>query len=154
GRWAKKIRGKMRYFGRWDDAQGALREYRTFLSGKTPKRRQRASRPANDKPAKPYPEFPLFPHATRRWAKKIRGRLHYFGPWDDPDGALKKYLEQKDALHAGRKPRPDTEGLTVKDVANAFLHAKDALLEAGELSPHTRANYQRAAATLVKHMGR
>ena len=71
-----------------------------------------------------YPDFPLFAHAAGVWGKKIRGKMHYFGPWDDPDGALKKYLEQKDALHAGRKPRPDTEALTVKDLANAFLNAQ------------------------------
>src|SRR6476659_8490788 len=92
---------------------------------------------ATGKPNKPYPEFPLFPHATRRWAKKIRGKMEYFGPWSDPDGALKKYLEQKDALHAGRKPRPDHEGLTVKELANRFLTAKQALVDAGELSPRT-----------------
>ena len=48
---------------------------------------------AAQKPEKPYEGFPLFPHATGRWAKKIRGSFHYFGPPDDPDGALAKYLE-------------------------------------------------------------
>ena len=59
------------------------------------------------KPAKPFPGFPLFPHATGRWAKKIKGRLHYFGPWSDPDGALRRYNEQKDDLHAGRRQQFD-----------------------------------------------
>jgi hypothetical protein len=57
------------------------------------------------KPAKPYPEFPLTAHPAGSGCKKVRGRLVYFGPWADPDGALQKYLDQKDALHAGRKPQ-------------------------------------------------
>src|SRR4051812_41341220 len=97
------------------------------------------------KPAKPRPDFPLFAHAAGVWAKKIRGKLHYFGPWSDPDGALAKYNEQKEALHSGKKPRPASEGLTVKEVVNAFLNAKDALLEAGELSPLTRAKHKTAS---------
>jgi integrase len=116
-----------------------------------------SSTPApSDKPAKPYPDFPLFPHATRRWAKKIRGRMYYFGPWEDPDGALAKYLEQKDDLHAGKKPRPDTSGagVTIKDVANAFLNHKRGLLDAGELSPHTWVKYKTAAVFLVSHFGK
>src|SRR5688500_7437066 len=111
-----------------------------------------ASKPK--KPAKPYAEFPLFPHATGRWAKKIRGRMHYFGPWADPDAALAKYLDQKDALHAGRKPRLDPEALTVKDAANAFLNAKQALVDAGELSPRTWAEYKAMTDELVAHVGK
>src|ERR1700730_10852469 len=97
------------------------------------------------KPAKPYPDFALFPHATKRWAKKIRGKLHYFGPWDDPDAALKKYLEQKDALQAGRVPRIQGEELTLRDLANRFLTSKKLQLAAGELTSRTWADYYRAA---------
>lgn len=111
-----------------------------------------SSKPA--KPNKPYPEFPLTAHPAGVWCKKIRGQLHYFGPWDDPDAALAKYLEQKDALHSGRKPRPDTEGLTVKAACNAFLNAKQALVDAGELSPRTWAEYKHMADELVGHLGK
>src|SRR5262249_39448962 len=83
----------------------------------------------------PCGNLPLPAHATGRWAKKIRGKMHYFGTWEDPDGALASYLEQKDALHAGRKPREATEGTTVKELANRFLNAKQALVNASELSP-------------------
>src|SRR5215468_6597138 len=107
-----------------------------------------ADKPA--KPNKPYPEFPLTAHPAGYWCKKIRGKLHYFGPWDDPDGALAKYLEQKDALHAGRKPRQGGEGLTVKDLANHFLNAKKALVDAAELSPRSFADYKATADVLVK----
>jgi hypothetical protein len=101
-----------------------------------------------NKLAKPYPDFPLFPHANGCWAKKIRAKLHYFGPWADAgagaDAALAKYLAEKDALHAGRTPRLNSEALTIKDVCNAFLNAKKALLDAGELSPQTWLDYKRA----------
>ena len=106
------------------------------------------------KPAKPYPEFPLFPHAAGVWAKKIRGKMYYFGPWADPDGALKKYLEHKDDLHAGRKTRPDPEALTVRELANAFLNAKQALVDAGELSPLTWGDYKTACDEIVAAFGK
>ncbi|HLJ94266.1 MAG TPA: tyrosine-type recombinase/integrase, partial [Gemmataceae bacterium] len=82
-----------------------------------------------------------FPHATRRWAKKIRGQMHYFGPWEDADGALQKYLDQKDDLYAGRTPRVTGEGLTVRDLLNRFLTSKRHLVDTRELTERTFADY-------------
>jgi integrase len=106
------------------------------------------------KPNKPYPDFPLTAHPAGYWCKKIRGKIHYFGPWGDPDAALKKYLEQKDDLHAGRTPRPEADTLTVKDVANAFLNAKQQAVGAGELSPRTWADYKAIMDMLLGGLGK
>jgi integrase len=112
-----------------------------------------SSKPA--RPAKPHPDFPLGYHPAGYWCKKIRGTGHYFGPRfkaDDPaaaakaaEEALKEYKAQKDDLHAGKKPRPSTEAVTVTDAANDFLDAKEELVKAGELSPRTWADYKEAS---------
>jgi integrase len=105
-----------------------------------------------DKPRKPHPDFPLFPHATGRWAKKVRGKLHYFGGWDDPNAALQKWLDQKDDLIAGRTPRRGG-GLTVRDLANHFLTAKRHLLDTGELSQRSFADYHGTCERVIKQFG-
>lgn len=84
----------------------------------------KGARKKQEKPEKPYPYFPLFAHATNRWAKKIRGKLHYFGRWDDPYGALNEYLAVKDDLHAGRTPQTDHDALTLRELCNKFIRSK------------------------------
>jgi integrase len=106
------------------------------------------------KPDKPYPEFPLTAHPAGHWCKKIRGKIHYFGRWDDPEGALQKYLAEADALHAGRKPREQSDGTTVKELCNHFLSAKEDMVNADELSMRTWTGYEQACRFLVEHLGK
>jgi integrase len=106
------------------------------------------------KPAKPYPDFPLTPHPAGYWCKKIRGKLHYFGPWGDPDGALAKYNEQKEDLHAGRTPRLEADAVTVKQLVNDFLHAKQQAVDVGELARLTWGDYKTACDEVVAAFGK
>src|SRR5262245_13492906 len=117
------------------------------------------------RPSKPYPDFPLTAHPAGYWCKKIRGKLHYFGPrFDLADHAAaaaaaaaaeREYNEQAGDLHAGRKPREQgAEGVTVKELCNRFLNAKRALVDSAELSPMTWDDYKEAAELVVSAFGK
>jgi integrase len=105
------------------------------------------------KPSKPYADYPLFAHAAGVWAKKIRGKLHYFGPWGDFEGALQKYLDEKDALHAGRTPRVKADGLAVRELLNRFMTSKERLRDSGEIVDQTFSEYCRTCDRIGKAFG-
>jgi len=168
GYWAKKIRGRFHYFAPWDQPDEALSLYRKYaddLHGgritEIPKNWaektsvSRKGRNGKPRPKKPYPDFPLFPHAAGQWAKKIKGKAYYFGPWMDPQGSLDKYLAQKDDLFAGRTPRAVTEdGCTVRDLVNRFLASKEQLVASGELSQRSFDDYHKECEKVIAVFGR
>jgi hypothetical protein len=123
-------------------------------STRKPRRRKEA-----DKPKKPYPDFPLSPHSTGYWQKKIRGKIHYFAKLvriagDGWKEALELYKIQADDLHAGRTPRVNMDGLTVADLCNQFLTAKLYQREAGELSLRSFGEYKAAGDRIVAAFGK
>src|SRR5690606_4907289 len=75
---------------------------------------------------------------------------------DDPKGeaALDLWLDQKDYLLAGRKPRTPDDGCTVSDLCNAFMLAKEQQRDAGELSPRTYEDYHKTCTRLLTAFGR
>ncbi|MFH1269017.1 MAG: tyrosine-type recombinase/integrase [Planctomycetota bacterium] len=107
-----------------------------------------------EKPRKPRRDFPLFAHINGQWAKKIKGKLHYFGLWAEPAAALARYLDTREDLHAGRTPRAARDGLTVADLANHFLNHKKMLVDSGELAPRTFQRYYVSCKTLADTFGR
>src|SRR5262245_41185649 len=114
----------------------------------------KSHRTQSPKPDKPTPDFPLYAHAAGVWAKKIRGKLHYFGPWNDPAAALARYNEQKEVLHSGKKPRESIDGAAVKGVVNAYLGARKRSLDAGQLSPQTLQKYTVATDEIITQLGK
>ncbi|NLS94145.1 MAG: phage integrase family protein [Planctomycetaceae bacterium] len=107
------------------------------------------------KPDKPRDDFPLFAHNNGLWCKKIRGKLHYFGVWADPQAALDKWLDQKEDLLAGRVPRAksDADELTLEVLVNEYLAAKQSDVEAGEYSSRTFQGAFTSCESIVQHFG-
>ena len=61
-------------------------------------------------------------HPNGQWAKRIAGKLKYFGPWADADGALQRYLEHAKPLHDGEDVQTTPSGVvTIADCFNEFL---------------------------------
>ena len=99
-----------------------------------------------DLPNKPYPEFPLFPHRSGKWAKKIKGRTVYFGRLDNPDAALAEYVAYKAKLDADARlptlrelPKHSALNppLTLRQAADRFVESKRKAVERGELRERT-----------------
>jgi len=101
----------------------------------------------------PYPEFPLTAHPSGQWSKKVRGKVRYFGVWANWEAALTLYKEQLDDLQAGRSPSKG-EGLTVKELVNAFLKSKEDKVASGENSNRTFDDYFSTAALIVSEFGK
>ena len=137
----------MRYFGPWSDPDAALARY---LGQNTQERIPPSV--ASAKPPKPNRDFPLYAHANGQWARRILGKVHYFGPWPDPEAALEKYLKEKDDLLGGREPASG-DGLTLRDLANRFLTSKKRLVDSGELAARTLCDYERVCAQVLESLG-
>ncbi len=123
------------------------------------------------RPAKPYDEFPLFAHASGRWAKKVRGRTLFFGRWGHKRGnqivpvedvdvsareALAKLNHDWPWVSKGLTPPPvdASDGCTIADACNIFLTSKRNRLDGGELSAHSFAKYFETCELLIGHFGK
>ena len=130
--------------------------------------RKQRGRKVGARPAKPYPEFPLYTHPLGYWSKKIRGTIEHFGRWGRVVNgkltalpyeaswreALIEYKATVDDIQAGRSRRRQGDALTVRDLCNHFCNAKKRKLEASEISPRTFAEYKNTTDRLMKVCGR
>lgn len=105
-----------------------------------------------ERPEKPFPEFPLFAHASGQWAKKIAGRTRYFGVWDNPFGALRAYQEQIDDLRAGREPA--NNGVSLRYLVNEFLRWKEKRMDNGQLSGRQFTDYYDCCEQILTTLGK
>ena len=94
--------------------------------------------------------FPLTVHQNGQWAKKVRGKLFYFGVLSDPDGALSLWLREKDYLLAGQEPPTLNGGMTVKELCDKHMANAKKRAASGKLSQSSIRDYLAARNFLVE----
>lgn len=75
-------------------------------------------------------------HPNGQWRKKILGKVHFFGIWDDPQAGVARYHAVAADLHAGREHRPEKLAggdFTVKDACDAYPNCQREKLGPGEM---------------------
>lgn len=105
---------------------------------------------------KAAPRLPPVSACHTTVGQKIRGKLHFFGPSDNPQAALQRFNYEWPYLSEGRTPPPaDTgDGCTVRDLCNVFLTSKRAQVESGELSDRSFRDYYNTCERLIQQFGR
>lgn len=108
------------------------------------------------RPSKPYLGFPLFAHQSGKWAKKIRGKTHYFGRWDDPLDALAQYEAFVSGVAGGVAAAPcrPESPLSLYEACHLFLDAKEQMVASRENSVVTFNDYVATCKRLCEVVGR
>jgi hypothetical protein len=106
------------------------------------------------KPNKPRPDYPLYAHASGQWAKRIRGTIHYFGKWADPQAAWEKYAREKDDLYAGRTPSVNGDAFTLRELVNHFLTREKRKVATDEITERTFQDYLDNCKRVLKVLGK
>lgn len=89
------------------------------------------------------PDWPLSVAANGQWTKKVRGRHHYFGLLDEPDGAMAMWNQQKDCLLAGEEPLTDNRGgYTVRKLCEEHYATCEARIARGAMSSWSLKDYR------------
>lgn len=114
-------------------------------------------------PPKPFPKFPLFPHRNGQWAKKIAGRLDYFGPWRWPDQAAyqlswraaeKKYNDWREAIARGQLFVANPRAITLEELCDLYLAPQHARAERNEIKPRYFSEVRRIVTRFRNDVGR
>ena len=101
----------------------------------------------------------MFAHASGQWAKKIRGRLVYFGSWrTDPKGFEAKAVFDYEwpYLKDGKEPpdeEPSDAACNLQNLTDRFLASKQPLVDSGERSPRLLRDYRRTCDDLLNNFG-
>ncbi len=106
------------------------------------------------KPAKPRKDYPLYPHGSGQWAKKVNGTTHYFGAWDDHIAAETRWLQECEALINGVDPNEYRKGESVGWLVDAFIEAKRKQRDRGEMTTRNLRDYEKATEYVIEHFGR
>jgi hypothetical protein len=128
-------------------------------------------------PPKPRKDFPLTPHPTGYWVRKINHGLHRFGRWgriekgkmvrlpgDGWEDTKRLHDEQIDDLNAGRKPKIENleqldggcgggDGKTMADMCNAFRTKQTRKFELGKIGVRTIEGNKTICDLLIQHFG-
>lgn len=111
-------------------------------------------------PEKPYLEFPLTAHQNGQWCKKIKGKIWFFGVWENSEDALRKYLDEVDEIQAGRDSRKtvvvglSSSELTAYDLCNLYLERQQRRADSGEVTRRNFSDNLKACTRFIGHFGK
>jgi integrase len=103
------------------------------------------------------PASPIWWHPSGQWCRKHRQKFYYFGSGSHDD-ALRRYVAEWPAILDGRprgRPATVTPGrLTLVELVNTFLDAKQGLVRSGELTAEHWSHYHRMGGRVIGALGR